>query len=282
MPISIGFSTMPSIFTVHGRDAQRLRRRGDDLGRAEFVEIVVVAVDLLVGDRPVERVFLVALGRIEVGGRVRQLVEIGHALGQCGAAGASASALAPPASRLRRLNARCSGVARRSGISQPRRRMMFMARVSDSAAQEVRQRPPHRQVTVAGACRRDPAPPRRAAMIWSAVRPVSSAMWSNLNDERADAGGGRAHLDDEVADLGLRHLRAHACPSRPSPRACRSRGSARAGRTGWRSSWRWRRSGTRSRPDGSAPAAPAGIAAGLRPSPMRPAVRNAMSEESTV
>ena len=44
-----------------------------------------MAVDLLVGDRPVERVGFVALGRIEIGGRVRQLGEIGDALRQGGA-----------------------------------------------------------------------------------------------------------------------------------------------------------------------------------------------------
>ena len=66
MPISCGFSTMPSILIVHGRILQRLRGARDRLGGAELVEIVVVGVDLLVRDRPVEREFLVALGRIEI------------------------------------------------------------------------------------------------------------------------------------------------------------------------------------------------------------------------
>ena len=70
MPISIGFSTMPSILIVHGRILQRLRLLGDVLGRVEFVEIVVVAVDLLVGDRAIERVLVVVLGRIEIDGRI--------------------------------------------------------------------------------------------------------------------------------------------------------------------------------------------------------------------
>ena len=57
---------MPSILMVHGLILQRLRLLGDALRRIELVEIVVVAVDLLVGDRTVERECLVALGRIEI------------------------------------------------------------------------------------------------------------------------------------------------------------------------------------------------------------------------
>jgi len=41
--------------------------------------------------------------------------------------GASAKAVAPPTIKERRLNARCSGVARRSEISQPWRRITFIA-----------------------------------------------------------------------------------------------------------------------------------------------------------
>ena len=59
---------------------QRLRRAGDGLLLAEFVEIIIVAVDLLVGDWPVEFVFGVELGRVKIGGRVRQRRDIGDAL----------------------------------------------------------------------------------------------------------------------------------------------------------------------------------------------------------
>jgi hypothetical protein len=54
---------------------QRLRRLGDVLARTELVEIVVAEVDLLVGDRPVERVFFIAADRIEIPGRVRQIAD---------------------------------------------------------------------------------------------------------------------------------------------------------------------------------------------------------------
>src|SRR5208283_732643 len=37
-----------------------------------------------------------------------------------------------------------------------------------------------------------------------------------LEGERADTGGGRTHLDDEVADLRFSHLRAHRVPARPA------------------------------------------------------------------
>ncbi len=120
---------------------QHLRLVGDVLAGAEFVEIVVVAVDRLVGDRTVELVFFVALGRIEIGARVRQLGEVARCAAPSPrpAAGQRAGA---PASRLRRLNARCSGVARRSGISQPRRRMMFIGAHSlESACKSYGRRP---------------------------------------------------------------------------------------------------------------------------------------------
>jgi hypothetical protein len=54
---------------------ERLRRLGHGLGRAELVEIVVAGVGLLVGDRPVERVFFIAADRIEIPGRVRQIAD---------------------------------------------------------------------------------------------------------------------------------------------------------------------------------------------------------------
>ena len=73
MPISCGFSTMPSILIVHGRSLSACAALAIVLLRAELVEIVVAGVDLLVGHRPVEREFLVALGRIEIRGRVRQV-----------------------------------------------------------------------------------------------------------------------------------------------------------------------------------------------------------------
>ena len=68
-------------------DRQRLRGSGDRFRRAEFIEIIVVAVDLLIGDRTIERVFLVALRRIKVGARVRYLANVGMrwALAACGA-----------------------------------------------------------------------------------------------------------------------------------------------------------------------------------------------------
>src|SRR5271166_2329594 len=37
-----------------------------------------------------------------------------------------------------------------------------------------------------------------------------------LEGEGANAGGGRTYLDDEVADLGLRHQRAHRVPAGPA------------------------------------------------------------------
>ena len=52
---------------------ERLGVAGDLLGGAEFVEIIVVGVDLLVRDGPIEHVLLVALDRIEVGGRIGQV-----------------------------------------------------------------------------------------------------------------------------------------------------------------------------------------------------------------
>jgi hypothetical protein len=61
-------------------DWQLLRLLGDLFRRIEFVEIIVVAIDLLVGDRPIEDIFLVALGRIEIGIRVWQIGEIGDTL----------------------------------------------------------------------------------------------------------------------------------------------------------------------------------------------------------
>src|SRR5215813_13140669 len=54
---------------------ERLRRLADALARAELVEIVVAGIDLLVGDRPIERVFFITAGGIEVLGRVRQVAD---------------------------------------------------------------------------------------------------------------------------------------------------------------------------------------------------------------
>src|SRR5262249_54594340 len=61
-------------------DRQRLRGGGDRFRGAELVEIIVVAVDLLVGDRPIESIFLVPLGGIKIGARIRQLGNVGQAL----------------------------------------------------------------------------------------------------------------------------------------------------------------------------------------------------------
>src|SRR5262249_44279223 len=47
-------------------------------------EVVVVTVDLFIGDRTIESVFFVALGRIKVGGRVGQLADVGDTLRLCG------------------------------------------------------------------------------------------------------------------------------------------------------------------------------------------------------
>src|SRR5262249_57500413 len=38
-----------------------------------------------------------------------------------------------------------------------------------------------------------------------------------LEGKAADAGGGRAHLHDEIADLRFRHLHAHHVPAGPTP-----------------------------------------------------------------
>ena len=132
MSIVCSFSTMPSILTVHGRSFSACAARAMRLGRAELEEIVVVDVDLLVGHGPVEHVFLVALDRIEARGRVRQ---VGNAL-RHGEAPATATARRRryrPASA-RRLRKMCSGVASRSGISQPRRRITCMGRPSGFVA----------------------------------------------------------------------------------------------------------------------------------------------------
>jgi hypothetical protein len=53
-----------------GPDLQRLGLAGDVLRRIEFVEVVVVGVDLLVGDRAIELVLLVAFAGIKIDGRV--------------------------------------------------------------------------------------------------------------------------------------------------------------------------------------------------------------------
>src|SRR5262249_29732779 len=64
-----------------GADAQLLRRLGDVLAGAEFVEIVVVGVDLFGRDRAVaDPVFLDALEGIEILGRIGNL---GDALRRC-------------------------------------------------------------------------------------------------------------------------------------------------------------------------------------------------------
>ena len=51
-------------------DLQRLRLLGDVLARIELVEIVVVAIDLLVGDRAVEGERRVSLAGIKIDGRI--------------------------------------------------------------------------------------------------------------------------------------------------------------------------------------------------------------------
>src|SRR5262245_7321279 len=56
-----------------GTDDEVLRVGGDVLAGPELVEIVVVAVDLLGRDRPVELVGFILLRRVEVGGRVGPL-----------------------------------------------------------------------------------------------------------------------------------------------------------------------------------------------------------------
>ncbi len=65
-------------------DRQRLRGCRDRFRGAELVEIIVVAIDLLVGDRPVERIFLIALGGIKVRTRIGQFGGVGNTLCLCG------------------------------------------------------------------------------------------------------------------------------------------------------------------------------------------------------
>ena len=150
MPISNGFSTMPSIFTVHGRIGSFCACVGDFLGRIEFVEIIVMRVDLLVGDRPVERVFLVALGRIEIGGRVRQIGHVGDALRKRGARRQRQRGRAAQ-QQAAAVEEQMLGRGEACGISQPRRRMTFMdlnplgMAVATGATADARA---HRQVTV--------------------------------------------------------------------------------------------------------------------------------------
>src|SRR4029078_7531112 len=88
---------------------ERLRRLGDVLAHAELVEIVVAGVDLLVGDRPVEREFIVAPDGIEVLGRIGELAGAlgerrirGERQGKRGEAGPGKKAAAVEEQALRR------------------------------------------------------------------------------------------------------------------------------------------------------------------------------------
>ena len=138
----------------------------------------------------------------------------------------------------------------------------------------------HRQVTLAGAAVLGAACAallRRDDLVGGAAGQFRHVV--ELEGERADAGGRRAHLDDEVADLGFRHL-ARAPMSQPSqpsrvskPRIWPRRPDRIAlilavASVGQTISTRWIGSSS------------TGWHCG-RPStmPMRPAVRNAMSEE---
>src|SRR4029077_14049619 len=58
-----------------------LRGGGDVFRGAELIEIIVAAVDLFIGDRPIKSVFLVALGGIKIGAGVRQIDDVGQTLG---------------------------------------------------------------------------------------------------------------------------------------------------------------------------------------------------------
>ena len=57
----------------------------------------------------------------------------------------------------------------------------------------------------------------RPASTWSATLPVSSARWSNLALKVPTPAGRRPQLDDQVLDLGLRHIAPAPRPSRTSP-----------------------------------------------------------------
>src|SRR5215207_1361548 len=127
--------------------------------------------------------------------------------------GARPAATAPAAAPIKvlRLRKRCSGVARLSGISQPRRRMMFMGLIPP---EWLWKQYGHAASQTSHGCGSNDSPgtstflnvaavslplslqggegsalaeatrlhsaARLAATIWSAVLPVSSAMWSNL------------------------------------------------------------------------------------------------------
>ena len=79
MSSSFGFSTMPSSLIVHGRIVSACAAV-EILFESELVEIVVRGVELLVGDRPIERIFLIALDRIEVA--LGSGINVGNTLGR--------------------------------------------------------------------------------------------------------------------------------------------------------------------------------------------------------
>src|SRR5579885_29522 len=291
-------------------DRQHLRRAGDFLVGAEFIEIVVVRVDQFVGDGAVELVGVVALGRIEVGAGVRQLAEILDALRQ----------------RRARQGGERAGAGEQAAAAEHQvlRRDLGLRDLPAAAADDghgecslgigsidLRPSPPHRQVTTlsfrGGAQRRTRNPDasadsvsgfrlrafgaprndvrysaaRRAATIWSAVRPVSSAMWSNLKvKEPTPAVAERTSMMRSPISASAIWARTTSQPGQPSrvskPRIWPRRPDRMAfilavASLGQTISTRWIGSSS------------TGLHCG-RPSTMamRPAVRNAMSEESTV
>ena len=153
--------------------------------------------------------------------------------------GASPVAAAPAAapSNARRLKNRCSGVARLSGISQPRRRMTFIGLIPP---EWLRKEYGHAGSQASHGCgslhmsssceARDPSTRSRralaelqphsaarlAATIWSAVLPVSSAMWSNLkvNEPTPAVAERTSMMRSPISDF--RHLGAHHVPAVPA------------------------------------------------------------------
>src|SRR6516165_11211295 len=62
-------------FDRPGTQLERLRRFGDAFARAEFIEVVVVGIDLFVGDRTIKREFLIALDGINILGGIGQIAD---------------------------------------------------------------------------------------------------------------------------------------------------------------------------------------------------------------
>src|SRR5215831_8473669 len=142
------------------------------------------------------------------------------------------------ASKARRFKKSSSGVARRSGISHPRRRMtgmlvlrigahsirpppitaksrLWQARVIAYAAiKRASWPPPYAGGDSAGLRLRRRRLSRRHDLLGGAAHEFGHVI--ELEGEAADAGGGRAHLHDEIADLRLGHLHAHHVPAVPT------------------------------------------------------------------